>query len=194
MSEKVNKVMVWDPLVRIFHWSMAACFLVAYVTENEWLQLHVAAGYSILGLILFRLMWGVIGTPHARFSDFVRGPQTVWAYMKDIAGFRARRYLGHNPAGGAMVVALLVCLTITGASGLLLLGVEEMSGPLADTARSIPQAYGEWVEESHEIFANLTLALVMLHLAGVYLAGFQHRENLVKSMVSGVKTENGSEH
>ena len=194
MSEQKNKVMVWDPLVRIFHWSMAACFLVAYVTEDEWLQLHVAAGYTILGLILFRLMWGVIGTPHARFSDFVRGPQAVWSYMKDIAGFRARRYLGHNPAGGAMVVALLLCLTITGASGLLLLGVEEMSGPLADMAQSIPQAYGEWVKEFHEIFANLTLVLVILHLAGVFLAGFQHRENLVKSMVTGVKAESESEH
>ncbi len=182
-----NTLRVWDPLIRIFHWSLAASFALAYVTEDDLLNLHTAAGYTILGLIGFRLLWGFIGPEHARFTDFVRGPKAVIAYLREIVTAHPRRYLGHNPAGGAMAAALLLFLFATSLSGLLLLGAEEMSGPLAALAAGLPAGMGEAVEEVHEFLANFTLFLVILHVVGVIFSGWQHKENLVLSMITGRK-------
>lgn len=166
-------VKVWDPLVRIFHWSLVAAFIVAWLTGDELEGVHIATGYVIMGLVAFRLVWGVVGSRHARFTDFVRSPRTVLAFLKDTVRFRAKRYLGHNPAGGAMVVALLLTLSAICATGFMM---------------TTDMFWGvEWVEEVHEAAASLTLALVGLHLAGVAVASFEHRENLVRSMVSGRK-------
>ena len=189
MLGKNNSVRVWDPLVRLFHWTLATAFFTAYITEDDWMDLHVLAGYTILGLVLFRMVWGMIGTRHARFSDFVRSPAAALAYLKAAVTFRADRHLGHNPAGGVMVVALLVCLTLATLSGLALYGHQEFSGPLADLMRGTPAWLGNSLEELHEFFANLTLLLVLLHLAGVALASLQHRENLVRSMITGRKPQ-----
>ena len=189
MPDKHNTVRVWDPLVRVSHWTLAAAFLTAYLVEDDWLALHVLAGYTVLGLVLFRLVWGAIGTRHARFTDFVRSPATVLAYMKDALAIRARRYLGHNPAGGAMVIALLASLTFTSVSGLALYAHGEFSGPLAGLMQGAPGWLGNALEETHEFFANFTLLLVLLHLAGVALASLQHGENLVRSMVTGRKQQ-----
>jgi cytochrome b len=178
---------VWDPLVRVFHWSLVGAFAVAWITGDELLDLHLLAGYLILFLVLFRLVWGVIGTRHARFSDFVRGPSTTMDYLKDVAAFRARRYLGHNPAGGAMVIALLLLLTATGISGLAVYGAEEAAGPFAGFFSGRSHYWGEILEELHEFLANLTLLLVAFHVAGVLLASLQHGENLVRSMFNGRK-------
>ena len=189
MLDKRNTVRIWDPLVRVFHWTLAAAFLTAYLVEDDWLGLHVVAGYTVLALVLFRLVWGAIGTRHARFTDFVRSPAVVLAYLKDALAIRARRYLGHNPAGGAMVIALLVSLTFTAVSGLALYGYGEFSGPLAGLMQGAPVWLGNALEETHEFFANFTLLLVLLHLAGVALASLQHGENLVRSMVTGRKQQ-----
>lgn len=182
-----NQIKVWDPLVRIFHWSLAAAFFIAYLTEDDWLDLHVYAGYTIAGLIAFRLLWGLIGTRHARFSDFVRPPSEVFAYLKDMITFHPKRYIGHNPAGGAMVVALLLSLVITVLTGLSVYGAEEMAGPLAGLFAYAPKFLGDVFEELHEFFANFTLFLVVFHVVGVVLAGLQHGENLVRSMFNGKK-------
>ncbi|MGD2137386.1 MAG: cytochrome b/b6 domain-containing protein [Gammaproteobacteria bacterium] len=192
MPEKDTTVRVWDPLVRLFHWSLVAAFLIAWLTEDDWLGLHVTAGYTVLGLVLFRLVWGVIGTRHARFTDFVRSPAATLVYLKDALLFRARRYLGHNPAGGAMVIALLVSLTLTGVSGLAVYGHAEFSGPLAGLLHNAPGWLGEVLEEVHEFFAGFTLLLVVLHVAGVALASLQHGENLVRSMLTGRKQQEPS--
>lgn len=181
------QVRVWDPLLRIFHWSLAAGFAVAFVTEEDLLGLHVQAGYLVLGLILFRFIWGFVGPRHARWSDFVRPPSEITAYLQDALRFRAGRHLGHNPAGGAMVLALLLSLLATSLSGLALYGAQELSGPLAFTLQAVPAAGAHVLEDIHELLANLTLLLVVLHLAGVALASLQHHENLVKSMVTGYK-------
>ncbi len=182
-----NQIKVWDLLVRIFHWSLVSAFFIAYMTEDDWLDFHVYAGYTIAGLIAFRLVWGLIGTRHARFSDFVRPPSEVLAYLKDMIGFHPRRYIGHNPAGGAMVVALLVSLLITVVTGVLVYGAEEVAGPFAGLMANAPKFVGDVFEELHEFFANFTLFLVALHVAGVVLAGLQHGENLVRSMINGKK-------
>ena len=180
-------IRVWDPLLRLFHWSLATGFLVAYLTEDDLLTLHLWAGYLILGLIAFRLVWGFVGPRHARWSEFVKAPSEIIAYLRDAARFRARRYIGHNPAGGAMVVALLISLTATGISGLGVYAVEQSSGPLVPLVNRLSEHWAHLLEEVHEVLANLTLLLVGLHLTGVALTSLEQRENLIGSMIWGRK-------
>jgi len=186
-SQPNHEVRVWDPLVRLFHWSLVGAFATAFIVEDDLLGVHVLAGYLVLGLIAIRLVWGVIGTRHARFTDFVRGPRQVMAYIGDALRLRAPRHLGHNPAGGAMVVALLVLVSATGLCGLALYGAQELSGPLAPLMSGLPPVWGEGLEETHEVLANLTLAFIVAHVAGVLFSSLAHRENLVRAMVNGRK-------
>lgn len=191
-TDTTRRVQVWDPLVRLFHWSLAISVLVAFLTEDDWLDLHVAAGYTVLALIGARLVWGVIGTRYARWSNFVRGPRATLAYLADVRRGRAARYLGHNPAGAAMIMALLLGLTVTALSGLAVLGAVELSGPLAPYLQGLSSQSAHQLEEFHEVVANLTMLLVPLHLVGVALASWQHRENLVRAMIDGTKREERS--
>ncbi len=200
-----TEIKVWDPLVRLFHWALVAAFTIAYLTEDDWLDLHVFAGYTVAGLIAFRLLWGFVGSQHARFSDFVYSPANIIAYLKDMLALRAKRYIGHNPAGGAMVLALLLSLAATTLSGMQVYAVEENAGPFAQiemnltpiaTARADDDEHeheggghkegGIW-EEIHEFFANFTLLLVALHIAGVVVSSLAHNENLPRAMVTGKK-------
>jgi cytochrome b len=182
-----NMVRVWDPLVRLFHWSLAGSFTVAFVTEDDLLALHVWAGYLILGLIVIRVLWGFVGPCYARWSDFIKEPDEIMAYLKYAVRFRAPRYLGHNPAGGAMVVALLMSLIATGFTGLAVYGAQELSGPMAPMLDGLSEPWAHLLEDVHEVLANLTLLLVLLHLIGVVFASFEHRENLVRAMITGLK-------
>lgn len=187
-----HTIKVWDPLVRIFHWSLVLFFFIAYLSEDEFETLHVWAGYSVAALVAFRLLWGLIGTRHARFSDFVQSPRGVWNYLVAIPAGKARRYIGHNPAGGAMVIALLLALTGTVVFGMATLGVDENAGPLAGTWLA---SFNEHtLKEIHEFFANSTLALVFLHVAGVLFSSLHHRENLVRSMIHGRKQRRDNDH
>lgn len=212
-AEKTPLVYVWDPLVRLFHWSLVVAFFTAYVTEDETLALHVWAGYAAGGLVLLRIPWGLIGPKHARFADFVRGPMTASRYFVDLIAGRARRYIGHSPAGGVMVVMLMVGVLVTVWSGLELYAAEEGKGPLAAAPAAVSAALaddddrraedrdrrrngaderedgaddGFW-EDVHEALANLTFLLVLLHVGGVVLASFAHKENLARSMITGWK-------
>jgi len=182
-------IKVWDLPVRIFHWVLVSSFLIAYITEDHFMSLHSMAGYIICVLLVFRVIWGFVGTSHSRFKDFSSSPRAAMAYLKRVVSFKAEHYLGHNPAGGAMVIALLISLTLTVLAGLAAYGGEQASGPLAGFMASMPHAIEEAAEEIHEFFAKFTLLLVLLHLAGVFLASLQHRENLVRSMVTGLKRE-----
>jgi len=186
-ADRTARTPVWDPLVRIFHWSLVAGFATAYLVEDELLDLHVWAGYLVLGLVTIRILWGFVGTRHARFADFVRGPRQTLAYLWDALRFRAPRYLGHNPAGGAMVVALLIAVAATGLSGLALFGAQEFAGPLADLMSGVSNTTAHRLEDVHAFFANLTLVLIFAHLAGVIFSSLEHRENLVASMFTGHK-------
>ena len=189
MASGNERVRVWDPLVRLFHWGLVAGFAAAYLSGDDWLRVHVIAGYVVAGLVTFRLVWGFVGSRHARFSDFVRPPATVMAYLKAMVGFRARRHVGHNPAGGAMVVALLLSLAATVVSGMALYGHQEFLGPLAFLTSGLPDSAGGVLKEVHEFFADLSVTLVVLHLAGVVFASIQHRENLVRAMLTGWKSK-----
>lgn len=199
-NANVNEIPVWDPLVRLFHWMLLLSFCAAWFSEGEWFEqlidrldgellqsVHVWAGYTIAGLLLFRLCWGLVGPPHARFSDFVFGPRTVLAYLRDVLTWRARRYLGHNPAGGAMIVALLLGLTATIVTGLALYGADKGLGPLGGLLAASSDALIDSLKETHEAATNLTLLLVAGHLLGVLWESLLHRENLVRAMITGRK-------
>jgi cytochrome b len=181
-----NTVKVWDPLVRIFHWSLVLSFTIAYVSGEEFTSLHIYSGYAVFGLILLRLVWGVIGTRHARFRDFVYRPAVIAAYLRDALLLRAQRYLGHNPAGGAMILLMLVVLVLTAISGMAVTGIGTGTGPLAVLAGS-SQLLEEALEELHEFLAVLMVLLVVVHVGGVIAASIIHRESLVKAMLTGRK-------
>ena len=173
MGDVMATTRVWDAFVRIFHWSLAASFAVAWISGEDWKSLHVWAGYAAGALIAMRLLWGLMGTQYARFAQFVRPPLVVANYLRDVATGREARYLGHNPAGGAMIVALLATLAGLCISGWLL---------------TTDAFWGsEAMEGVHEALANVALALVALHIAGVVLASIRHHENLVRSMITGRK-------
>jgi cytochrome b len=194
--QRVNAIRVWDPLVRIFHWLLVIAFFAAYATGEDLHEVHEWMGYTVLGLVVFRVLWGFVGPAHARFGDFVRGPAEVLRNLKDVILMHPKRYLGHGPAGGAMVILLLAMLAATTVTGIITDESGEQAGPkVAVTAAPHESGAGKEeehekdsaIEEAHEVLANVTLALVLLHIAGVILASFAHRENLVTSMFSGRK-------
>ena len=188
MERGINKVRVWDPLIRLFHWTLVVAFTVAYFTDDEELLLpHVWAGYVIIGLLVFRFLWGFVGSLHARFTDFVYAPSAVVSFLWDTFQGEAKRYLGHNPAGGWMVILLLVMLTLISITGLVLYGADEHAGPLAGLMAGTGENVEEFFEELHEFFANFTLFLVIVHLAGVAVESILHKENLVWAMITGYK-------
>jgi cytochrome b len=182
-----TRVRVWDPFVRIFHWGLVAAVLTAYFTEEELMWLHTVAGYTVLGLIGARLLWGLVGPHHARWSSFVRWPRATLSYLADVLRGRAERHLGHNPAGAAMVVALILGLSLTALTGVAMLGAGDGTGPLAGYLQGLSPEAAHTLEEVHEWAANLTMLLVPLHLLGIALASWQHRENLVRAMIDGYK-------
>jgi cytochrome b len=208
--QQSQAVKVWDPLIRIFHWSLVAAFTISYLTADEESALHTWSGYAVLALVVFRVLWGFIGTRHGRFSDFIYPPSVILAYTRDAVFGRAKRYLGHNPLGGVMVVFMLASLLATGLTGLVLQPQTEEAA-LARAGKAvalIASAYadrdreehdddrahdrgageaGEALEEMHELFANLTLLLVFIHIGGVIVGSLLHRENLVRAMLTGRK-------
>ena len=143
-------VKVWDLPLRIFHWLLVAGFFIAYLTEEDLLTVHVWAGYLVSGLLVFRVVWGFIGNDYARFSNFLCSPVQSIAYLKDMLGSKPRRYLGHNPAGAAMIVLLLLSLLMTVGTGLAVYGADQAAGPLA----AIGSANEKMWEELHGFKRN----------------------------------------
>jgi cytochrome b len=166
-------VLVWDFATRLFHWGLVAAVLTAWFTGGSGHISHEISGCVVAGLIVFRLIWGLTGTRYARFTDFVKSPRTVWRYAGDIARNRASRHLGHNPAGGSMILALLGVLGVIVVSGSLIL----------------TNAYFgvSWVETLHGVSAYGLMLLIPLHVLGVVIASRHHRENLARAMFSGWK-------
>ncbi len=208
-----QEIRVWDPLVRIFHWSLVLAFTIGYLTGEEESNWHIYSGYAVLGLISFRVLWGFIGTRHARFSDFMVSPGTAVQYLKELRAQHPQRYIGHNPAGGWMIMALLATLFVVSISGLKVYAIEEGLGPLAgapstlavisvaradddDDSADEPSVSGhsgesageEFWEEIHEASANFMLLLIFLHVAGVIVSGRLHHENLIRAMFTGKKS------
>ncbi len=172
-NSTTKQELVWDVPVRVFHWLLALSFAGAWITaESErWRPVHITFGYTMAGLVSLRIIWGFIGTRYARFASFVRGPAATLSYLKSLASARPEHHAGHNPAGAVAIVGMLALIALTTASG---------------WANYEGIGWG-WFEEAHEIAAELLMALVVVHLAGVALSSFLHRENLVRSMVTGFK-------
>lgn len=168
-----DRVRVWDGFVRLFLWSLVAGIAAAWLTADGPKIVHERLGYAIAALIAARTVWGLIGPRHARFADFIRGPRPVLAYLRDLRAGRERHYLGHNPAGGARLLALL--LTVAGTA---------LTGWLQTTDAFWGSSK---MEEIHEVLATLILVLAALHVAGVLVESLRHHENLVLSMLTGTK-------
>lgn len=166
-------VPVWDRVVRVFHWTTVALVTTAFLTTDSPRWLHQDCGYAVLVLVAVRIVWGIVGPGHARFTDFVQSPRSVLTYLKLLREGRAPRYMGHNPAGGAMIVALMVMLIIVAGSGWL----------------SETNAYFgvPWVDHLHHISAHLLLLMIGVHLTGVVVSSWLHKENLVRAMITGRK-------
>ncbi len=182
------KIRVWDRFVRFFHWSLVVSFALAYWSAKAGKhELHALLGYFIVVLVLARLVWGFVGSHHARFSSFIHAPAEVLRYLKAIAAGHPRRFLGHNPAGGIMVIALLATLVFITFTGLTVLAVIDFDGPLLGILKPMTdqEAYTAW--SSHAYAVNIILGMVGLHLLGVILATLQHKENLVLAMITGHK-------
>lgn len=172
-KKKPQKCQVWDAPTRVFHWLMVFGFTTCYLTgdNDRWALAHITAGYMILGLILFRLLWGFIGTRHARFRNFICGPRAVMDYVVCLCRNNTKHYAGHNPAGAIAIFALIVLGILVTVSGIMV--NEEMNYP--------------GLEEIHDISSNVMLATVFVHITGVIISSLLHRENLIGAMISGCK-------
>lgn len=168
-----GRVAVWDPFVRLFHWSLVALFVAAYATGDEIGWLHVGAGYALAALVTLRVVWGFVGPRNACFASFLRSPVETLAFLRDSLRLKAPRHLGHNPAGGAMIVAMFATLAYVSVTGVLLT-TDAFWGSHA-------------MKEAHEAGVDGMIGLIFLHLAGVALASFEHGENLVRAMITGWK-------
>jgi cytochrome b len=177
MNTSQQRTLVWDLPTRAFHWLLALSFAGAYVTaEGERLRdVHMLLGYTALGLVVFRLLWGVVGTRYARFTAFPLSPAAVIRYLKSLLALSPRHYLGHNPAGSWAILGMLLLVVALGATG---------------WANAVEIGPG-WLEDLHEGLGNALLALVIVHVAAVLVSSVMHRENLVRAMLTGYKPRNG---
>ena len=173
METTTTAIRVWDAPTRVFHWLLVLSFAGAYLTsESErWSLVHITLGYTLGGLIAFRLIWGFVGTRYARFTSFVKGPTEVLQYAKSMATLKPKHFVGHNPLGAVAIVLLIVsgiAIVVTGYAVFNEIG-------------------GEWVAELHEVASHIMLILVGIHIVGVIAASWLHKENLARAMVNGFK-------
>ena len=173
METTTTAIRVWDAPTRVFHWLLVFSFAGAYLTsESErWSLVHITLGYTLGGLIAFRLIWGFVGTRYARFTSFVKGPSEVLQYAKSMATLKPKHFVGHNPLGAVAIVLLIIsgiAIVVTGYAAFNEIG-------------------GEWVAELHEVASHIMLILVGIHIVGVIAASWLHKENLARAMVNGFK-------
>jgi cytochrome b len=166
-------VKVWDLCVRLFHWLLVIFFALAWYSGGIWGNPHLATGYTVAVLVFARIVWGFVGTRYARFRDFAFGPRAIVRYLVAMLRLKAPRYLGHNPAGGAMVFLLLGTLVVLCVTGILM---------TTDAFWGV-----QWVDDLHNFASTFALVLVALHIVGVITSSIEHRENLVTAMITGWK-------
>jgi cytochrome b len=182
----MQRILIWDLPTRLFHWTLAASFGVAWLTSegDQWRSIHVFLGYLILGLVGFRLLWGFAGSHFSRFASFWFGPMAAWDYLKQVMARSAPRHVGHNPTGSLAIYLLLALALVVGATGILTLGGDEQQGVAAGW---LSFSQGRLLKEAHELAANLMMLVVLGHLAGVLVESVLHKENLARAMVNGFK-------
>jgi cytochrome b len=171
-------VKVWDLPLRLSHWAMALCVLVAWFTPNTYDTLHRSAGYGVLMLTLFRLVWGFAGTRYSRFPNPLRTFRVLPGYLRNVGRGRARRYLGLNPAGSAMSITMLLLLAMSG-----------ISGWMQVTVRFFGVA---WVQDTHTCTSYAVILVALVHVVGVLVMSVRQKENLVRAMITGWKRHGGT--
>lgn len=190
-SSENHQILVWDVPTRIFHWTTALSFLLLWLTQesSQLLDYHVFAGYLLFGLLLFRIVWGFIGTEYAKFKNFCYGGRAVYKYLCTLFSKAPQHFIGHNPAGSLAIWLLLLLGLIASVSGVMLLGAEERHGLLVGW---FSFQDSEVIREVHKMASNLMLLVVIIHISGVIIAGRLHHENLAKSMLTGYKVTESS--
>jgi cytochrome b len=189
MADKTNKIRIWDLPVRLFHWALVVLLVVSYFTGRaggDWMKFHFWSGYGILTLIFFRIAWGFLGSTTARFSDFVKGPSAALVHLRALFGRGRPREVGHNPLGGAMVVALLFAVLLQAAAGLFSADTDMgmVNGPLALVVAD------KWVERAtalHKYWINVLLVMAAIHVLAAFVYLVWKRQNLIGAMVTGRK-------
>ena len=181
---KPSQVPVWNLFIRLFHWLLVGSFAISWYTREEYYSLHLQAGYTVLGLIVLRIIWGLFGSKYARFSNFIYSPSSTISYIKTLFSGHAKRFIGHNPAAGMMILALLLNLMTVTISGIALDGAENWSGPMAQMNLF---KYMDLIQPIHKLSTDTLLILIGLHLCGVVYTSLLHRENLVRAMFNGRK-------
>lgn len=169
----LSMIPVWDPLVRIFHWTLATCFIADYLLTEGNAAIHQAFGYLAGGLVGLRVAWGFVGPSHARFAEFVPSGKSLFVYIRDVLRGRERRYVGHNPAGGVMILALLAQIALLALTGWLM---------TTDAFWGVRR-----LQDLHEAIAHLAALCVCVHIGGAIFESFRHRENLPLAMITGRK-------
>ena len=211
MKEDINSVKVWDIFVRIFHWTLVGSIIGLYLSGEEFKSIHIRLGYFVTCLVLARIIWGFVGTKHARFNDFLYRPRTIYDYFKSLIKGNPKHYLGHNPAGGLMIIVMLFTLLVTAFTGLKTLAIKGQ-GPLATTDISILRVASadedehdddddptyrdghhqkkqkdDFWEDIHESMTSFMIFLVIAHVGGVIVSSWIHKENLLVGMITGIK-------
>lgn len=187
MNEK-KQIWVWDPLVRMFHWLLAICFITAYLVEDERLNLHLLAGSIIFGLIIFRLIWGVIGLDYSRFTDFPCSLREIRKHLFTLARLRPTGHLGHTPMGAVMIIALLTGLLFLTLSGTILYGIENSALAFSGLVAALDTDVVIAIENVHGLVADALVLLVLLHIGGVVVESVLQKQNLTRAMVTGYKS------
>jgi cytochrome b len=209
VDKQIKTVKVWDIFVRLFHWALVCAIIVQYVSAESNKILHKNIGYFIVCLVLLRIIWGLFGPKHARFSDFLYRPSIIFQYLSGLIKGKPRRYLGHNPAGGLMIFIMLITLMVTAFAGLKAIG-SKGHGPFAEKGyqivrqaladsdddeahsgnegehRSLNGKHEFW-GEFHEAMTGFLLFLIIVHICGVIVSSWIHRENLIGAMITGKK-------
>ncbi|MBE0624416.1 MAG: cytochrome b/b6 domain-containing protein [Burkholderiales bacterium] len=190
----MNRILVWDLPLRLFHWLLVALVVVSVVSANiggNAMQIHLLSGYTVLALVLFRILWGFLGSTHARFASFVRSPASALAYLKSLRRGDAGRHLGHNPAGAWSVIFMLTVLLVQAGTGLFANDDIATEGPLA---KLLSKDLSDRITGIHHLNVKLLYALIAMHLAAVAFYVIGKQENLVKPMITGFKNvANGSD-
>jgi cytochrome b len=182
----MQRTLIWDLPTRLFHWALASSFAIAWLTSegDQWRAIHVFAGYLMLGLVGFRIVWGFAGSHFSRFASFWFGPKEAIDYLKQVAKGHARRHIGHNPTGSLAIYILLAMVVMVGLTGIVTLGGDEQQG-IAAGWFSFSQI--QIMKKLHDLLATLMLLVVLGHITGVVVESVLHKENLARSMVSGFK-------
>ena len=187
-SSSAPSLRVWDLPTRLYHWLqavlVASALATGFLAPEWWMGVHVWLGYGVAGLVVFRLIWGVLGSEYSRFTSFIFAPRQIWEHVRGVIGGHPSHFIGHNPLGAVMVFAMISAIAGIGVSGFVALGGAENQGPLAGF---VGFTVGDGAVQVHLILAIALMVMIALHVAGVLAQSWLGRESLISAMITGRK-------